>query len=134
MILLVYLNDRYGIGKKLEIPKLKNFTGYSTGGLYSALDDSGYFERKRDEITLTDKGERYDKKELTRQLTILYPLCYFLILFGIIMIGHWYLLTYHNTLLLFNWPVGFSLVLGGLLIRFVLPALGLWILKLRKKV
>lgn len=134
LILLVYLNDRYGLNKKLKASKLKEFLGYSTGGLYNALDESGYFERNKDEITLSEKGARYAKRELMRQFKAIYPIGYFLLLFGIILVGHWYLLTHHNILLFFDWTVGFSFILGGLLLRFALPAFVFWMLKIRRKI
>lgn len=133
LILLVYLNDRYGLSKKLKVSKLKEILGYSTGGLYNALDESGYFERNKDEIALSEKGVRYAKENLMRQFRAIYPIGYFFLLFGIILIGHWYLLKYHNILLFFDWTVGFSFILGGLLLRLALPAMVFWMLKILRK-
>jgi len=133
-MLLVYLNNRYGLGKKIRISKLKQFLGYSTGGIYNALDESGHFIRKLDEITLSDKGERYVRKELLHQYRAFYPISYFLIFFGIVLIAHWYLYTFHNTFLLFDWIVGFSFIIVGLLIRLALLPFLYWFLKIRKRV
>lgn len=133
LILLVYLNDKYGLGKRVKISKLKRFLGYSTGGIYNALDESGYFTRKGDEILLSDKGERYVRKELMQWYRVVYPLGYFMVCFGIVLVGHWYLYTYHDIFLLFNWAVGFAFIGGGLVIRFALPLLTYWLLKITKK-
>ena len=134
LILLVYLNDRYGFSKKLDVSKLKEFIGYSAGGLYNALDESGYFHRKGDEISLSDKGEKYAKRELMRQYRNLYPLSYVFIFLGIILTAHWYLLQYRDVLLFFDWAVGASLIVCGLIVRFMMPALTLWFLRIFKKV
>jgi len=37
LIFLVYLNNKYGLGKRIRISKLKDFIGYSTGGIYLSL-------------------------------------------------------------------------------------------------
>jgi len=68
LILLVYLNNKYGLGKKIKISKLKEFLGYSTGGLYNALDESGFFIRKGDGIALSASGETYAGKKLLGQI------------------------------------------------------------------
>lgn len=49
LILIVYLNNKYDKDKN-RIPWLKEKLGYSTGGIYNALDESGYFERTSDAI------------------------------------------------------------------------------------
>lgn len=134
LILLVYLNDKYGLGKRVEVSKLKRFLGYSTGGIYNALDESGYFARKGDEILLSDKGEKYVRKELMQWYRVLYPTGYLIVFLGIILVAHWYLYTYHNVFLLFDWSVGFACIAGGLTVRFALPALTYWYLKITKKV
>lgn len=134
LILLVYLNNKYGLGTTIKLSKLKQFLSYSTGGLYNALDDSGYFIRKGDEITLSDAGERYARKNLMQRFRAVYPVGYFLTFFGMILIAHWYLLMYHDIFLFFDWTVGLSFILVGLLIRFALPPFAYWILKIRGKV
>lgn len=134
LILLVYLNNRYGLGKKIRVSNLKQFLDYSTGGLYHALGASGYFKRKGDDITLSKKGEEYVRKELLQPYKALYPIGYFFVFFGIVLIAHWYLLTYHNILLPFDWITGFSFIIMGLFLRFALLSFVYWYLKLRKKV
>lgn len=128
------MNDRFGFGKKISVSKVKQYLGYSTGGLYNALDDSGYFIRKVDDIVLSKKGEEYVKKELMQPYRAFYPIGYFFVFFGIVLIAHWYLLTYHNVLLHFDWITGFSFIIMGLFLRFALLPFVYWYLKLRKKV
>lgn len=134
LILLVYLNNKYGLGKKIKLSKLKQFIGYSTGGLYNALDESGYFIRKGDEIALSASGETYAGKKLLRQFRAMYPIGYFFIFFGIMLIAQWYLYTYYKIFLSFDWTTGISFIVVGLLIRFGLPPLVYWILKITRKV
>lgn len=133
MIFLVYLNNKYGLGKRIEVRKLKDFLGYSTGGLYNALDESGYFVRNVDEITLSEKGKRYVRSELMQYYRAFNPIGHFLIFLGLVLILQWYLLTYHRILMVFDWYVGISIIAGGLLIRFALLPMIYWFLKVRRK-
>jgi len=134
LIFLVYLNNRYGLGKKIRISKLKQYLGYSTGGLYNALDDSGFFIRKGDDIVLSKLGEKYAKKELLQPYKAFFPVSYLFIIFGIILIVQWYLLAYHNVLLRFDWTTGFAFIITGFFLRFALLPFAYWFLKLQKKV
>lgn len=134
LMLLVHLNSKYGLGTTLKLFKLKKFLDYSPGGLYGALEGSGYFSRKGDEIELSDKGERYVNRKLMAQLRALYSISYFLLFFGIVLIVHWHSYTYHKIFLIFPWTVGLSFIGVGLLIRFGLLPLGYWLLKVRRKV
>ena len=134
LILLVYLNNKYGLGKKIKLSKLKQILGYSTGGLYNALDESGFFIRKGDEIVLSASGETYAGKKLLRQFRAMYPIGYFFVFFGIMLIAQWYLYTYYKIFLSFDWTTGISFIVTGLLIRFALPPLVYWILKITRKV
>jgi len=133
LILLVYLNDKYGLGKRVEISKLKRFLGTAVVVYITLLMSLGVKATICDEISLSDKGERYVRKELMQWYRVLYPLGYFMVCFGIVLVGHWYLYTYHNIFLLFNWAVGFAFIGGGLAIRFALPLLTYWLLKITKK-
>lgn len=134
LMLLVYLNNRYGFGKKIEISKLKQFLDYSTGGLYHALDESGYFVRKGDEITLSDKGEKYVKNVVMKYYGAFNIIGYFLIFLGFVLTLQWYLLTYHKILLFLDWYSGLTIVAGGLAIRFALLPMIYWLLRIRKKI
>lgn len=62
LVLIVYLNNKYGLGTKIEDSRVQNFLCYSRSGFNTELNESGYFVRKGDEITLSEKGERYVKK------------------------------------------------------------------------
>jgi len=134
LILLVYLNNRYGLGTRIEVSKLKRFLGYSQSGIYSALDESGYFTRKGDNITLSDTGERYVRKKLLRQYRAFNVIGYFFVFVGFVLSLQWYLLTYYRILLVFDWYTGFAFILGGLLFRFALLPIGYWLLKIGRKV
>ena len=133
LIFLVHLNDRFGFGKKISVSKVKQYLGYSAGGVYNALDESGYLIRKGDDIFLSDQGKEYVRKELMQPYHVLHPIGYFFVFFGIILIAHWYLLTYHNFLLYFDWITGASFIIMGLFLRFALLPFLYWY-KLREKV
>jgi len=59
----IYLNDKYGRSSEFRISELKNFFSYSTGGIYGALDSSGFFIRNGSTIKLSEEGVEYAKKE-----------------------------------------------------------------------
>lgn len=117
LILLVYLNNKYD-KEKNKVPWLKEKLGYSTGGLYHALDESGYFERKGDEIKLTEKGIRYLNKQLLPQYTVFYPIGNFLIILGCVFLLQWYLWTYANIPMIFQWHSAVIVIVGGVVLRF----------------
>ena len=72
LILLVYLNNKYG-KEKNEIPELQEILNYSTGGIYGALDFSGYFQRSPVGIELTEKGKDYLTKKILPQYNAFNP-------------------------------------------------------------
>lgn len=133
LILLVYLNNKYGLGTAIRPSKLRQYLRYSTGGFYNALDESGYFTRKGDEIQLSSKGERYARMELMSQFRAFNPIAYFLVFFGIVLMAHWYLYTFYKTFLFFDWTVGMSFTILGLVLRFALPFFVYWFLKITKR-
>lgn len=132
LILLIYLNEKYG-GSKVRLPTLRKTLGYSQSGIYSALDESGYFERKGDVITLSEKGQSYVKKQWIPYYSAFNPFGYFLILVGFLLFLSWYLRVYHGALLIFDWYQGIIVIIGGLIIRFALLRMLFWTLKLEKK-
>lgn len=134
LILLVYLNNKYGLGTKVDVSKLKDYIGYTRTGLATALSESAYFIRKGDEITLTDAGERYVKKVWMPYYRAFNPIAYFFIFLGLILLTQWYLLTYNKILLSVDWYAGVALIAGGLLIRFALLPASYWLLKFRRRV
>lgn len=133
LMLFIYLNNKYGRITEFAISELKKFTGYSTGGIYNALDSSGYFVRKGSDITLSKTGRDYVKKELMTPFKNIYPLSYLLVFLGFILLLHWYLYTYQDTYLVFEWNVGLAIIVAGLVLRFALPALTYIVLIIKKK-
>lgn len=132
LILLVYLNNKYG-GEKIKLSWLKEKLGYSTGGLYSALDESGYFERKGDEIRLTEKGEAYLREHILPQYTVFYPIGNFLIILGLVLLLQWYFWTYLQTPIIFQWYSAVMVIAGGIILRVFLMRLVYWVTIRRKE-
>ena len=132
LILMVYLNNKYDKDKN-RIPWLKEKLEYSTGGLYSALDDSGYFERTPDGIRLTEKGTNYLNKQILPQYTAFYPLGNILITLGFVFLLQWYFWTYTQTPIIIPWYSAIIIIAGGILVRFFFLRLNHLILKMKKK-
>jgi hypothetical protein len=132
LILLVYLNNKYGKGS-YEIPELKEIVEYSTGGIYSALDYSGYFERTINGIQLTEKGLEYLKNKILPQFSMFYSLGNFLIILGFILLLQWIEWTYVQYPLILPWYSALSIIAFGFFIRFFILRLSYWIIQLRKK-
>jgi hypothetical protein len=118
LILLVYFNNKYDKDKN-KIPWLREKLGYSTGGLYNALDDSGYFDRKQDEINLTEKGIDYLNNHILPQYTIVYPICNAVIILGFVLLLQWYFWTYTKAAMIFPWYSALMIIAMGLTIRFL---------------
>lgn len=131
LILLVYFNNKYDKDKN-RMPWLKENLGYSTGGLYHALDNSGYFEKNKDEISLTEKGTNYLNKHILPQYTVFYPIGNLLIILGLVFLLQWYLWTYVNTLMIFQWYSAIMVIAGGIVVRFFLMRLSYWMMKRKK--
>ncbi|RLI43135.1 hypothetical protein DRO69_09625, partial [Candidatus Bathyarchaeota archaeon] len=106
----------------------------STGGIYNALDESGYFVRKGDEIRLSKEGEKYVKKKLLPHYKTFNILSYFMIFLGIFLLINWFFRTHYNIIMVFNWLDGLSFIIGGLVIRFAVLPLAYWLLKAMKKI
>jgi len=134
LLLLVYLNNKYGLGTKIEISKLKQLLDYSQSGIYSALDESGYFDRKGDEIRLSEEGEKYVKKEIMPLYNPFKTIGYFFIFVGLVLILQWYLLAFYGITLFLNWYPGAALIVGGLIFRFALLPTDYWLLKVSRKI
>jgi len=131
LIHLVYLNSKYGTGEA-RISRLKEALGYSTGGIYNALDESGFFDRKGDEIHLTIRGVEYAEKTLLPYFSAFNPIAYMLMFLGTLCILQWYLWSLARTLI-FDWRVGTILIVGGIVLRFFLLRLVFWAHKLKKQ-
>lgn len=131
LILLVYFNNKYD-KEKNKASWLKEKLGYSTGGLYHALDNSGYFKREGDKITLTEKGIGYLNKNILPRYKESFPIGNFLIFLGLVLLLQWYLWAYAQTLLIFPWYSGLTVLAGGIVIRFFFMRLVYWIMKKKK--
>jgi hypothetical protein len=69
------------------------------------------------------KGLKYVKKELMTSFEVAHSISYLLLVLGLFLLVHWYLYTYHSAYLVFEWNVGLAVLVGGLVLRFALPAL-----------
>jgi hypothetical protein len=132
LILLVYLNNKYGKGSN-EIPALRETLRYSVGGIYSALDSSGYFERKTDRIELTEKGEEYLKSKILTQYSLINSVSNMLILLGFVFLVQWIDWNYAHYALILPWYSCLILLGCGLFIRFFTLRLNYWFIKRRKE-
>lgn len=132
LILWVGLHDKFE-NDKIKMSFLKEKVKYhGPGGLYSAIDSSGYFDKKNDEITLSQKGVDYLKKQILPQYTVFYPIGNFFIILGLVLLLQWYLWTYVNTAMIFPWYSGIMVIAGGIAIRFFLMRLSYWMMKRKK--
>ena len=132
LILLVYFNNKYDKSKN-KASWLKENLGYSTGGLYNALDNSGYFDRKADEISLTQKGVNYLNKHILPQYTVFNPVGNFFIVLGLVFLWQWFQWTYANTPIIFPWHYAVMIIAGGIIIRFFMMRINYWTMKKRKE-
>ena len=133
LILIVHLNNKYGKGRN-DIPALKEISGYSTGGIYSALDYSGFFERKQDGIQLTLKGEEYLKNKVLPQYDIFNTMGLIFIFLGFIFFLQWFYWTYLNNNFVLPWYSALSIVALGVFMRFFILRTKYFIVKKKKKV
>jgi hypothetical protein len=132
LILVVYLNDKYDKDSN-TMPWLKKKLGYSTGGLYHAIDNSGYFERTGDGIRLTEKGTAYLNRQILPQFTAFYPLGNFLIILGFVLLIQWYSWTFAETPMVIPWYSALLITATGFLIRLFFLRLAHWVIKFKKK-
>ena len=132
LILLVHLNNKYGKGRN-EVSELKENLGYSTGGIYSALDSSGYFERKPDGVLLTQKGEAYLKSKVLPQYDIFKIIGYAILFIGFVLIFQWYDWTYLKVYLVFPWYSDIGFVFLGVILSFFMLRMKYSVFKRKKK-
>ena len=133
LILLVHLNNKYGKDKN-EISTLKKILGYSTGGIYHALDNSGYFNKTPNEIQLTEKGEKYLNKKILPRYSIFNSIGNAFIILGFISILQWISWTYFQHAWINPWYSGLSLIVGGFILRFFILRLQYWVTNRKKKI
>lgn len=132
LILLVHLNNKYGKGRN-EIPALKEILDYSTGGIYNALDYSGYFERKSDGIRLTEKGKGYLDRKILPQYRTFDSLGTFLMVMGFVFFVQWVQWAYIQIPIIIPWYSALILMAGGFFIKFFILRLYYLIIKRTKK-
>ncbi len=134
MILLIYLNTKYGTGK-VRISKLKETLGYKGQGIYNILDGSNLFETNlaRDDVRLTEYGTRYVEKWWLPYFSAFNPVSYLFIILGSLLLIHWLLRTFANIIIVFDLYSGLALIVGGIILRFFFLRLFFWIMKLSKK-
>jgi phosphoglycerol transferase MdoB-like AlkP superfamily enzyme len=133
LIFLVHLNNKYDNGRN-EISELKSILGYSTGGIYSALDSSGYFEKKTNGIILTEKGEDYLRSRILPQYDIFKILGYAFIFLGLVFTLQWWEWTYLETNLLFPWYTNVSIIALGIFLSFFILRAKYFMVKRNRKV
>jgi len=113
---------------------LKEKVGYQgPGGLYSAINSSGYFDRKNDEITLTEKGFDYLNGKILPQYKVANPIGNFMIILGLVFLLQWYSWTYLNSPMVIPWYSAIICLVVGIVVRVYMLKVGYWIMKHSKK-
>ncbi len=134
LIFMVYLNNKYGKGKN-KISELEEIVGYkSPGGIYHALDSSGYFERNGDEIKLTKLANELLNKRILSEYNLANSTGNMIIIISLVLILQWVDWTYFNRAMIVQWYAFLPLLIGGLFIRFFLLRLNYWIIKKQRKI
>lgn len=132
LILMVHLNSKYDKDKN-RVPWLKEKLRCSSGELYSALDQSGYFKRTHNGIALTEKGTSYLNNQILPSYTAFYPLGQLLIALGFVLLMQWYFFTYTQITLIVPWYSSVTIIAGGIFVRFFLLRLNYLIMKTKKR-
>jgi len=133
LILWVGLHNKFE-NDKIKMSFLREKIGYhGPGGLYSAIDSSGYFDKKNDEITLTQKGVDYLNKQILPQYKVFNPVGNFMIILGLVFLLQWYFWTYSNNPLIIPWYSAIFCVALGVVVRVFFLRLTYWIMKHSKK-
>jgi hypothetical protein len=134
LIFLVYLNNTYGKGST-NISELEEIVGYSSpGGVYDALNNSGYFERSVNGVVLTELGRKYLEREILTPYKIVNTVSYAFMFFGAFLIVQWADWTFAKNLVIIPWYSGLSIICAGLAIRFLLIRFNYWVVKKTKNV
>lgn len=119
--------------EKNEIPALKEILGYSTGGIYNALDSSGYFERSVGCIKLTERGKEYLNKEILTPFKISNSVGNVLIAIGIVFFFQWAEWTYANRAIILPLWSALLAMSGGIFVRFFMLRLNFWLIRQSKR-
>ena len=134
LVFMVYLNNRYGKGKH-NISELEEIVGYSSpGGIYHALDSSGYFERTGNEIKLTKLGNNLLKRRILPEYNVAHTTGIALIVISLVLLFQWFEWTYFNDAIVLEWYATLPILIGGIFIRFFLLRLVYWTIKKQKKI
>jgi hypothetical protein len=133
LILWVYLHNKFE-KDKIRMAFLREKVGYhGPGGLYSAINSSGYFDKKNDEITLTQKGVDYLNKQILPQYKVFNPVGNFLVILGLVFLLQWYFWTYLNSPMVIPWYSAIICLAAGIFVRVFFMRLSYWIMKHSKK-
>jgi hypothetical protein len=133
LILWVYLHNKYE-KDRIKMSFLREKVGYrSPGGLYSAINSSGYFDRENDEITLSERGLDYLNKRILPQYKAFDPVANFLIVLGLVFLVQWYFYTYLNSPMVIPWYSATICIAVGIFLKFFFMRIGYWIMKRSKK-
>jgi hypothetical protein len=134
LVFMVYLNNKYGKGKN-KISELEEIVGYgSAGGIYHALDSSGYFERNGNEIKLTKLGNQLLKNRILAEYNLANTTGSALVIIALVLLLQWVEWTYFKNPMIIQWYAIIPLLIGGLFIRFFLLRLVYWKIKRQKKI
>jgi hypothetical protein len=133
LILLVHLNNKYGKGRN-DVSEMKESLGYSTGGIYSALDSSGYFERKPDGILLSPKGEQYLESKVLPQYDIFKITGYTILFIAFVFIFQWFGWTYLKVYLVLPWYSDLGFIFLGTLLSFFMLRVKYLVFKRKKRI
>jgi DNA-binding MarR family transcriptional regulator len=132
LILLVYLNNKYGKGSN-DIASLREILGYSVGGIYNALDYSGYFKRRPERIELTEKGQEYLKKKILAQYDLINSVSNIFIIMGFVFLIQWIYWNYAHYAMILPWHSVLITFGIGIFIRFFTLRINYWIIRRRKE-
>jgi len=129
---LVYLNNKFDKGKN-DISVLKETLEYSTGGIYSALDSSGYFDRTISSIQLTEKGKEYLTSRILPQYSTFNSLGFLMIILGLVTLFQWAEWTYYGTAIIIPWYSAILMITMGFIVRFFVLRIYHQIIKRKKR-
>jgi len=130
--LLVGLKDKYG--GSFSKSELRRIIGYKRGGgIYDALEKSGFFVIDGDNISLNEEGKKYFQKVLMPPYQLIKSVGFFLVILGVIILAEWILPTYFNIFIVITSPIpGIIIISIGLFLDFgLLPTI--YRLAIRKK-
>jgi len=133
LILWVHLHNKFE-KDKIRMSFLKEKVGYhGPGGLYSAINSSGYFDKKNDEITLSQRGVGYLNRQILPQYKVFNTVGNLLIVLGLVFLLQWYFWTYLNNPLVIPWYSAIIFVATGIVVRVFFMRIGYWIMKHSRK-